>query len=123
MAERSKNEQPGTKHESGDRISTAPPPFDPEEYARSSESMLAAEAHIEPQRMLLRPTAPPDATYEDLRDSCSEPMPAADPIEPSSDADGLRSDARVTSDVPAKAHPTELPVVESIPTVSPTKRG
>jgi hypothetical protein len=123
MAERSKNEQPGTKHESGDRISTAPPPFDPEEYARSSESILAAEPHLESQRVLLRPTAPPDPTYEELRDSCSEPMPAADPVGSTSDIHGLRSDTPPTSDVPSKAPLTELPADDSTPAVSATKGG
>jgi hypothetical protein len=120
MAERPKKEQPGTRHESGDRLSTAPPPFDMQEYARSSESMLAAEPVEEPQRKVLRPTAPPDATYEELLDSCSEPMRAASPVGSTLDGEDSSSEGRVVSSTPAVGQPT-LPSVESIPTLAVPK--
>jgi hypothetical protein len=98
--------------------STLPPPFDPEEYARESEStMVAPPAAAYTQR----PTAPPDAAYDELRESCSTQMVAAKPLELPYEggAGDWQSEVRVVSTPPAAdLGDDELPPLESVPVLA-----
>jgi hypothetical protein len=59
-------ETSGSAASGGGERPTEPPPFDPEQYARDSESHLLKRGDDR------RPTSPPTSTHEALRDSCQD---------------------------------------------------
>lgn len=94
----------------GEGARTAPPPFDPEDFARQSESMLVAS----PTHSLL-PTVPPNSSYNELRESCSAHMLAAKAITPPSQ-DAMQSEVRALSSSPASLDASRvLPSSDSVP--------
>jgi hypothetical protein len=96
--------------------STVPPPFDPDEYARESESMIVPAPAISSYSM--HPTVPPEADYEALRESCSTQMVAAAPVPfPSEDAVDAQSEVRVVSRPPS-APDDDLPSLDSVPVLA-----
>jgi hypothetical protein len=87
-------------------LATAPPPFDPEEYARESESMVVGKPVASPS---MKPTMPPDPFYQELRESCSDHMPVAEIVDDGSD---WQSEVRVLSTAPL---PRDMPPFEAVP--------
>ena len=90
-----------------EHLATTPPPWNPEEFERDSESMIVGRPSPS-----MRPTAPPEATYNALRESCSENMLAA---LPSGDGPDWQSEVRVQSSAPL---PRDIPSLDSVPYVS-----
>ena len=85
-------------------LETIPPPFDPEEYAKDSESMIVGKPTAS-----MKPTMPPEPFYNDLRESCSDRMVAADPAPDSLD---FQSEVRVLSSAPL---PRDIPSLDAVP--------
>ena len=90
------------------QLETVPPPFDPEEYARDSESMIIAN----PVTASMKPTMPPEPFYEDLRESCSDQMEVA---EAAPDSVDFQSEVRVLSSAPL---PGDIPSLDAVPFIA-----
>jgi hypothetical protein len=90
-----------------EHLPTAPPPFDPEEFARESESMVVGKPTAS-----MHPTMPPEPFYQELRESCSDSMEAA---EPSPDSYDFQSEVRVLSSAPL---PRDIPSLDSVPFIA-----
>jgi hypothetical protein len=75
--DRTKTATAATEPRSRENLETVPPPFDPDQYARESESTMATSPPSQ------KPTSPPEPFYAELRESCSSThMPAAAPVDP-----------------------------------------